>query len=48
MSELRIAKNAFLEGQLNSPPRKLFLKRRCFSDVSIFHFLDVRNSFSSS
>ncbi|KAM7423086.1 hypothetical protein PAMA_010895 [Pampus argenteus] len=32
MTELRIAKNASLQGLLNSPPSKLFLKRRCFSD----------------
>ncbi|XP_027135415.1 rap1 GTPase-activating protein 1 isoform X6 [Larimichthys crocea] len=33
MSELRIAKNAFLDG-FSSPPSKPFLKRRCLSDTS--------------
>ncbi|MED6283650.1 Rap1 GTPase-activating protein 1 [Characodon lateralis] len=34
MTELRIAKSALLEGLLNSPYRKPFLKRRCLSDTS--------------
>ncbi|XP_008277656.1 rap1 GTPase-activating protein 1 isoform X1 [Stegastes partitus] len=34
MAELRIAKNALLDGLLNSPPSKPYLKRRCFSDTS--------------
>lgn len=48
MTELRIAKNALLDGLHNSPPSKPFLKRRCLSDVSIFHLLEVRDSFRSS
>ncbi|XP_036955897.1 rap1 GTPase-activating protein 1 isoform X8 [Acanthopagrus latus] len=34
MTELRIAKNALLDGLLRSPPSKPFLKRRCLSDTS--------------
>ncbi|XP_042364923.1 rap1 GTPase-activating protein 1 isoform X3 [Plectropomus leopardus] len=34
MTELRVAKNALLDGLLNSPPSKPFLKRRCLSDTS--------------
>ncbi|XP_041809788.1 rap1 GTPase-activating protein 1 isoform X5 [Chelmon rostratus] len=34
MTELRIAKNASLDGLLSSPPSKPFLKRRCLSDTS--------------
>ncbi|XP_028261206.1 rap1 GTPase-activating protein 1 isoform X2 [Parambassis ranga] len=34
MTELRIAKNALLDGLTNSPPSKPFVKRRCISDTS--------------
>ncbi|XP_031727675.1 rap1 GTPase-activating protein 1 isoform X7 [Anarrhichthys ocellatus] len=34
MTDLRIAKNALLDGLLTSPPSKPFLKRRCLSDTS--------------
>ncbi|XP_035857948.1 rap1 GTPase-activating protein 1 isoform X4 [Sander lucioperca] len=34
MTDLRIPKNALLDGLLNSPPTKPFLKRRCLSDTS--------------
>ncbi|XP_017264259.1 rap1 GTPase-activating protein 1 isoform X5 [Kryptolebias marmoratus] len=34
MTELRIAKNALLDGLFNSPGSRPFLKRRCFSDTS--------------
>ncbi|XP_029990311.1 rap1 GTPase-activating protein 1 isoform X2 [Sphaeramia orbicularis] len=34
MTELRMAKNALLDGLLNSPPSKPFLNRRCLSDTS--------------
>lgn len=38
MTELRITKNALLDGLTNSPPGKPFVKRRCISDVSILSF----------
>ncbi|XP_040060763.2 rap1 GTPase-activating protein 1 isoform X2 [Gasterosteus aculeatus] len=34
MTDLRIAKNALLDGLLTRPPTKPFLKRRCHSDTS--------------
>ncbi|XP_078105213.1 rap1 GTPase-activating protein 1 isoform X2 [Sander vitreus] len=34
MTDLKIPKNALLDGLLNSPPTKPFLKRRCLSDTS--------------
>lgn len=46
MTELRIAKNALLDGLPRSPPHRPFLKRRCFSDVSIFHLLKIRDPLS--
>lgn len=45
MTELKMAKSALLDGLLNSPPSKPFLKRRCISDVSTSHFLDVKRLF---
>lgn len=46
MTELRIAKNALLDGALSSSPSKPFLKRQCLSDVSIFSLAGSERLFS--
>lgn len=41
MTELSMAENVLLDRLLSSPPNKPFFKRRCLSDVSIFHLLEL-------
>lgn len=36
-----MAENVLLDRLLSSPPNKPFFKRRCLSDVSIFHLLEL-------